>query len=148
MYLFINIYIFFQLVLVGVCCSAGGDGSDSYAEISLQPLPEYTVPSDGITMTCITCTDKGRIFMAGRDGHIYELQYSTGSGWHKRCRKVCLTAGVGSVISRYVPLFEVNGLNVAIPILNFINASIICFLQYYSWFIKFYRNGMIILHFF
>ncbi|KAK1559260.1 hypothetical protein Q3G72_012526 [Acer saccharum] len=91
-----------ELVLVGVCCSAGGDGSDPYAEISLQPLPEYTVPSDGVTMTCVTCTDKGRIFMAGRDGHIYELQYTTGSGWHKRCRKVCLTAGVGSVISRWI----------------------------------------------
>ncbi|XP_043808453.1 nuclear pore complex protein NUP155 isoform X2 [Manihot esculenta] len=53
-------------------------------------------------MTCITCTDKGRIFLAGRDGHIYELHYTTGSGWHKRCRKVCLTAGLGSVISRWV----------------------------------------------
>ncbi|MBA0855136.1 hypothetical protein Goshw_009628 [Gossypium schwendimanii] len=92
----------YQLILVGVCCSGGGDNSDPYAEVSLQPLPEYTIPSDGVTMTCISCTDKGRIFMAGRDGHIYELHYTTGSGWHKRCRKVCLTAGVGSVISRWV----------------------------------------------
>ncbi|XP_039069008.1 nuclear pore complex protein NUP155-like isoform X2 [Hibiscus syriacus] len=91
-----------ELILVGVCCSGGGDNTDPYAEVSLQSLPEYTIPSDGVTMTCITCTDKGRIFMAGRDGHIYELHYTTGSGWHKRCRKVCLTAGVGSVISRWV----------------------------------------------
>ncbi|XP_050130718.1 nuclear pore complex protein NUP155-like isoform X1 [Malus sylvestris] len=91
-----------ELNLVGVCCSGGADGTDPYAEVSLQPLPEYTVPSDGITMTCITCTDKGRIFLAGRDGHIYELHYTTGSGWQKRCRKVCLTAGIGSVISRWV----------------------------------------------
>ncbi|GAV66265.1 Nucleoporin_C domain-containing protein/Nucleoporin_N domain-containing protein [Cephalotus follicularis] len=91
-----------ELILVGVCCSGGGDGADPYAEISLQPLPEYTIPSDGVTMTCITSTDKGRIFLAGRDGHIYELHYTTGSGWHKRCRKVCLTAGVGSVLSRWV----------------------------------------------
>ncbi|XWS63975.1 hypothetical protein CRYUN_Cryun06bG0147400 [Craigia yunnanensis] len=61
----------------GVCCSGGGDGTDPYAEVSLQPLPEYTIPSDGVTMTCITC-------------------------WHKRCHKVCLTAGVGSVISRWI----------------------------------------------
>ncbi|GFS40515.1 nucleoporin 155 [Actinidia rufa] len=80
----------------------GGDGTDPYADVSLQPLPEYTVPSDGVTMTCITCTDRGHIFLAGRDGHIYELHYTTGSGWHKRCRKVCLTAGLGSVISRWV----------------------------------------------
>ncbi|KAK9277396.1 hypothetical protein L1049_006939 [Liquidambar formosana] len=91
-----------ELILVGVCCSGSGDGTDPYAEVSLQPLPEYTIPSDGVTMTCITCTDKGHIFMAGRDGHIYEMHYTTGSGWHKRCRKVCLTAGLGSVISRWV----------------------------------------------
>ncbi|CAI0383391.1 unnamed protein product [Linum tenue] len=91
-----------ELILVGVCCSSRADGLDPYAEVSLQPLPEYSVPSDGVTMTCIASTDNGRIFLAGREGHIYELQYSTGSGWHKRCRKVCLTAGVGSVISRWV----------------------------------------------
>ncbi|PKI58192.1 hypothetical protein CRG98_021414, partial [Punica granatum] len=91
-----------ELILVGVCCSAGADGTDPYSEVSLQPLPEYTVPSDGITMTCITCTALGRIFLAGRDGHIYELYYTTGSGWHKRCRKICLTAGIGSVLSRWV----------------------------------------------
>ncbi|KAI8560615.1 hypothetical protein RHMOL_Rhmol04G0271800 [Rhododendron molle] len=89
-----------ELILLGVCCSGSGDGMDPYAEVSLQPLPEYTIPSDGITMTCITCTDRGHVFLAGRDGHIYELQYTTGSGWHKHCRKVCLTAGLGSVISR------------------------------------------------
>lgn len=105
----IHIYIHFfygfacyQLILVGVCCSRAGDGTDPYAEVSLQPLPEYTVPSDGVTMTCISCTNTGRIFLAGRDGHIYELHYTTGSGWQKRCRKVCLTAGFGSVISRYL----------------------------------------------
>ncbi|KDO60757.1 hypothetical protein CISIN_1g0005461mg, partial [Citrus sinensis] len=91
-----------ELILVGVCCSGAGDGTDPYAEISLQPLPEYTVPSDGVTMTCITCTDKGRILLAGRDGNIYELLYTTGSGWYKRCRKVCHTAGVGNVISRWI----------------------------------------------
>ncbi|KAH9746164.1 nuclear pore complex protein NUP155 [Citrus sinensis] len=91
-----------ELILVGVCCSGAGDGTDPYAEISLQPLPEYTVPSDGVTMTCITCSDKGRILLAGRDGNIYELLYTTGSGWYKRCRKVCHTAGVGNVISRWI----------------------------------------------
>ncbi|KAL6543857.1 hypothetical protein OROGR_010354 [Orobanche gracilis] len=91
-----------ELILVGVCCSGRGDETDPYAEVSLQPLPEYSVPSDGVTMTCITCTDRGLIFLAGRDGHVYELQYTTGSGWQKRCRKVCLTAGLGSVISRWV----------------------------------------------
>ncbi|CAN6307475.1 unnamed protein product [Urochloa humidicola] len=91
-----------ELVLVGVCCSASADGTDPYGELSLQPLPEYMIATDGVTMTCITCTDKGQIFLAGRDGHIYELQYTTGSGWRKRCRKVCLTTGIGSLLSRWV----------------------------------------------
>lgn len=91
-----------ELILVGVCSSGGADGTDPYSEVSLQLLPEYTIPSDGVTMTWITCTEKGRIFLAGRDGHIYELLYTTGSGWHKRCRKVCVTAGLGTVISRWV----------------------------------------------
>lgn len=102
LYLSYFLFLCLQLILVGVCCSGGADGTDPYSEISLQPLPEYSIPSDGVTMTCIACTDKGRIFMAGRDGHIYELLYTTGSGWHKCCRKVCLTAGVGSLISRCV----------------------------------------------
>ncbi|KAG8382696.1 hypothetical protein BUALT_Bualt05G0104300 [Buddleja alternifolia] len=97
-----------ELVLVGVCCSGSGDGTDPYAEVSLQPLPEYTIPSDGVTMTCITCTDRGHIFLAGRDGHVYEIQYTTGSGWQKRCRKVCLTAGLGSVISSLLSCFCLN----------------------------------------
>ncbi|KAG2297947.1 hypothetical protein Bca52824_034419 [Brassica carinata] len=91
-----------ELVLVGVCCTEGPDGRDPYAEVSVQPLPDYTISSDGVAMTCVTCTSKGRIFMAGRDGHIYELLYTTGLGWNKRCRKVCLTSGVGSMISRWV----------------------------------------------
>lgn len=91
-----------ELILLGVCCSGRGDGSDPYAEVVLQPLPEYRIPSDGVTMTCITCTDWGRIFLSGRDGHVYEMQYTTGSGWQKRCRKVCVTAGLGNAISRWV----------------------------------------------
>ncbi|KAK9130246.1 hypothetical protein Sjap_010733 [Stephania japonica] len=91
-----------ELILVGVCCTGRGDGTDPYAEVSLQPLPEYTIPSDGVTMTCVACTSKGQIFLAGRDGHVYEVQYTTGSGWNKRCRKICLTAGLGSLVSRYI----------------------------------------------
>ncbi|PIA46100.1 hypothetical protein AQUCO_01600399v1 [Aquilegia coerulea] len=91
-----------ELILVGVCCTGRGDGTDPYSEVSLQPLPEYTIPSDGVTMTCITCTSTGHIYLAGRDGHVYELQYTTGSGWQRRCRKVCLTAGLGSLVSRWV----------------------------------------------
>ncbi|KAH0451286.1 hypothetical protein IEQ34_018585 [Dendrobium chrysotoxum] len=90
------------LLLIGVCCAASADGTDPYAEISLQPLPEYTMPSDGVTMTCFACMDNGQIYVSGRDGHIYEIQYSSGSGWRKPCRKVCLTAGFGTLVSKWI----------------------------------------------
>lgn len=91
-----------ELFLIGVCCATSADGADPYAEITLQPLAEYTIPSDGVTMTCVACTDKGQIYVSGRDGHIYEIQYTTGSGWRKHCRKVCLTTGFGTLISRWI----------------------------------------------
>ncbi|MFS7975283.1 putative nucleoporin, nucleoporin, protein [Helianthus anomalus] len=69
-----------ELLFIRVCCSGNGDGSDPYAEVSVQPLPKYRIPSDGVTMTCIACTNSGHIFLAGHDGHIYELHYTTGSG--------------------------------------------------------------------
>lgn len=89
-----------QLVLLGVCCSGSGVGGDPFTEVTLQPLPQYTIPTDGVTMTCITHTDTGRIFLGGRDGHLYELIYSTGGGWQSRCRKVCHTGGLGNLLSR------------------------------------------------
>jgi nuclear pore complex protein Nup155 len=91
-----------QIVLLGVCCSGDSFGGNPYAEISLQPLPEYTIPTDGVTMTCITATEKGRIFLGGRDGHLYELLYTKGTGWQSRCRKVCHTGGLSNLLSRWV----------------------------------------------
>ncbi|PKU85184.1 nuclear pore complex protein NUP155 [Dendrobium catenatum] len=91
-----------ELLLIGVCCAVSADGTDPYAEISLQPLPEYTIPSDGVTMTCFACMYNGQIYVSGRDGHIYEIQYTSGSGWRKPCRKVCLTAGFGTLVSKWI----------------------------------------------
>ncbi|KAJ7534364.1 hypothetical protein O6H91_13G091000 [Diphasiastrum complanatum] len=91
-----------EIVLLGVCCSMSADGIDPYAEISLQPLPDYTIPTDGVTMTCVSTTENGRIFLGGRDGHVYELLYTTGMRWQSRCRKVCHTGGLGSLLSKWV----------------------------------------------
>ena len=92
--------MFVQLVLLGVCCSGNIIGGDPFEELTLQPLPEYTIPTDGVTMTCITSTESGRIFLGGRDGHLYELLYTTGNGWQSRCRKLCHTGGLGNLLSR------------------------------------------------
>ncbi|EOA12072.1 hypothetical protein CARUB_v10007936mg [Capsella rubella] len=40
----------------------------------------YTTSSDRIAITCVACTNKGRIFIGGSDGNIHELQYTTAGG--------------------------------------------------------------------
>lgn len=44
-------------------------------EMHLLPEPLFTVPTDNTHMTHIVSTEHGRIFMAGKDGNLYELQY-------------------------------------------------------------------------
>ncbi|CAM8932025.1 unnamed protein product [Rhodiola kirilowii] len=72
-------------------------------------------------MTCRTCTDKVRIFLASRDGHVSELLYSTASWWHKRCCNVYLTSGLGSAISRWVVpnVFKFGAVDPIVEMVNY-----------------------------
>jgi len=75
-------------VLLGVATAAGGGGrGDPQHELSLQPLPEYSVPSDNVIMASVAGTAAGRIFMGGADGRLYELKYG-GGGRGGKCKKV------------------------------------------------------------
>lgn len=95
--------VFSQIILLGVCLASGAGGPARPSDdLSLQPLPEYTVSSDSVTMCCITASEDGRIFMGGRDGNLHELLYSTGSGWQKRCQKVTHAGGLANVLARWV----------------------------------------------
>lgn len=48
---------------------------------------------------CIEATKDGRIFIAGGDGHLWEIFYQAEEGWFtSRTRKVCQTAGFGELI--------------------------------------------------
>lgn len=74
-----------QIVLLGVCTSAArGGGSDAYEELTLQPMPLYTIDSGTIMMTCFCSSDSGRIFLGGSDGHVYEIQYAATDTWRQR----------------------------------------------------------------
>lgn len=44
-------------------------------------VTDIEVATNGITMSCITATSLGRIFMAGSDGHLYEVDYHQSSSW-------------------------------------------------------------------
>ncbi len=85
-----------QIAMLGVCmgprkgASATPLGDDPYAELMLQALPLYALPSDNVIMTCAAASRvTGRVFLGGADGHLYELQYGARDTWRgRRCAKV------------------------------------------------------------
>jgi nuclear pore complex protein Nup155 len=78
-----------QIVLLGVCISPSPAGGDQYEQLSLQPMPLYSLPSDNVIMTCVASSAAGRLFMGGSDGNLYEIQYeATDTWWQRRCSKV------------------------------------------------------------
>jgi nuclear pore complex protein Nup155 len=68
-----------QIVMLGVCTSGR-----NHEELSLQPLPLYTLPTDGVIMCCCAATASGRVFLGGADGHVYEVQYNAADKWLQR----------------------------------------------------------------
>lgn len=106
-----------QIVLLGVCISPSPAGGDQYEQLSLQPMPLYSLPSDNVIMTCVASSAAGRLFMGGSDGNLYEIQYeATDTWWQRRCSKVCsscclvaCTAAHGCNSSRTTILLGASG---------------------------------------
>lgn len=85
-----------QISLVGVNIRRDDNGN---AELKLLNLELFTAPSDDVTMTAITCTPEGRIFLGGADSNLYELEYRSQASWRKgRCNKV------GGILLHVTPL--------------------------------------------
>ena len=49
--------------------------TDPHNELHLLPEPLFCLPSDNISMTAVLGTCTGRIFLAGKDGCLYEIVY-------------------------------------------------------------------------
>lgn len=63
--------------------------STPYVEMQLMNKPIFVLNTDNVSIASIEGTADGRIFLGGRDGALYELQYQAESNWFgKRCRKV------------------------------------------------------------
>ncbi|KAM6303695.1 nuclear pore complex protein Nup155 isoform 2-T2 [Podargus strigoides] len=83
-----------DIVILGLSCAniQAGTGSlnDSMSGgMQLLPDPLYSVPTDNTYVLAITSTDNGRIFLAGKDGCLYEVAYQAEAGWFsQRCRKI------------------------------------------------------------
>ncbi|XP_003504041.1 nuclear pore complex protein Nup155 [Cricetulus griseus] len=57
--------------------------------MQLLPDPLYSLPTDNTYLLTITSTESGRIFLAGKDGCLYEVAYQAEAGWFsQRCRKI------------------------------------------------------------
>uniref|UniRef100_A0A2C9M6L4 Nucleoporin Nup133/Nup155-like N-terminal domain-containing protein n=1 Tax=Biomphalaria glabrata TaxID=6526 RepID=A0A2C9M6L4_BIOGL len=81
-----------DIVLLGVSFYKsvdGGSGDYVSGEMHLLPDPLFSIPTDGVYITSIVGSNNGRVFMAGKDGCLYELIYQAEDGWFSRkCRKV------------------------------------------------------------
>ncbi|XP_065566663.1 nuclear pore complex protein Nup155-like isoform X4 [Artemia franciscana] len=70
-----------EIVLLGVTFS--GD------EIHVIPDPLFALPTDGAFILTIETSDSGRIFLGAKDGCLYEVTYTSDSGWFsRRCKKI------------------------------------------------------------
>ncbi|XP_023943990.2 nuclear pore complex protein Nup154 [Bicyclus anynana] len=93
-----------DIVVLGVTFSSNKqDGSAEFEEIHLVPEPVFVLPTDGVSLLCVKSTSKGRIFMGGKDGCLYEITYQAQLGWFgKHCKKINHST---STLSFLVPSF-------------------------------------------
>lgn len=59
----------------GVTFSSKTEGGSDFEEMHLVPEPVFVLPTDGVSMMSVKSTCKGRIFMGGKDGCLYEIVY-------------------------------------------------------------------------
>ena len=65
----VNVRLFeFPFFFAGMDTSAIG-------EMHLLPEPLFSIPTDNVHILNVTGSESGRIFMAGKDGSLYELYY-------------------------------------------------------------------------
>ncbi|XP_068430633.1 nuclear pore complex protein Nup155 [Clinocottus analis] len=80
-----------DVVILGLSFSKHQAGLNDSMSGGMQLLPDplYSIPTDNTYIQSITSTDLGRIFMAGKDGCLYEIAYQAEAGWlSQRCRKI------------------------------------------------------------
>ncbi|XP_074787861.1 nuclear pore complex protein Nup155 isoform X3 [Athene noctua] len=83
-----------DIVILGLSCANTQAGTGSLNDsmsggMQVLPDPLYSLPTDNIYILAITSTDNGRIFLAGKDGCLYEVAYQAEAGWFsQRCRKI------------------------------------------------------------
>ncbi|KAL6472326.1 hypothetical protein MHYP_G00185140 [Metynnis hypsauchen] len=80
-----------DVVILGLSFPKAQTGLNDSMSGAMQLLPDplYSIPTDNTYMLAITSTDLGRIFLAGKDGCLYEIAYQAEAGWFsQRCKKI------------------------------------------------------------
>ena len=68
-----NLFQYFRFSL------KGASADPVSGEMHLLPEPLFTIPTDNTFIMQIVGTNIGRIFMAGKDGCLYEIVYQVGN---------------------------------------------------------------------
>ncbi|XP_017567419.1 nuclear pore complex protein Nup155 isoform X2 [Pygocentrus nattereri] len=80
-----------DVVILGLSFPKAQTGLNDSMSGAMQLLPDplYSIPTDNTYMLAISSTDLGRIFLAGKDGCLYEIAYQAEAGWFsQRCKKI------------------------------------------------------------
>ncbi|XP_011199843.2 nuclear pore complex protein Nup154 [Bactrocera dorsalis] len=82
----------------------------TFEEMQLMNKPIFILNSDNVAINVVQCSQNGRIFLGGRDGCLYEIDYHADSSWFgKRCKKVNHSQSmVSAMVPSFLKLFAEN----------------------------------------
>lgn len=78
---------------------AGSLNDSMSGGMQLLPDPLYSLPTDNTYILAITSTDNGRIFLAGKDGCLYEVAYQVTVGFTHRLFSLFHCCGISAVVA-------------------------------------------------
>ena len=78
-----------EIVLLGVMFNTESVDALGYPEMQVLAEPLFTLSTDSVHMLCVKGTEKGRVFLGGKDGSLYEFVYKADDGWFgKKAQKI------------------------------------------------------------
>lgn len=96
-------------VTFGTATALSSPGRVLADEMQLLNKPIFVINTDNVSINAIQGTKDGRIFLGGRDGNLYEINYQAESSWFgKRCRKTNHSQGLSSYVPGFLKIFSVS----------------------------------------
>lgn len=92
-----------SVILIGVGVATEPVVNDDLRKTLKLYATDMTVSTKNVSMSCVAGTNAGRIFMAGSDGYLYELDYASTESWFSA--KTTLKNHSVSLVSSFLPSF-------------------------------------------